>query len=321
MQCRLCGQAAPRLGLLKPYIDYSTWIHECPVCHARLAAHDDAVHQKLHASARSSYAWHKQLTTAAALHYRNKDKLGLRQLLDSAPKNRMVMDVLDRLPPGSRVMEVGCSRGYLTAYSLLCGHAVLGVDVSMSAIDEARQHFGDHFVLVDDPRIQASAPYDLIYHVGTIGCVDDPVEMIRTQLAWLRSGGVLVCNAPDVEAAVERGRLWTASTTPPDLVTLFNRDWFGQAFSDQADVEVDIAPEDSMVSLRRMLGQSKISQENMPTHRLFQDGGERAAQPYVPAKHSPLRHALKQVVGALQALRVVPRHTHEYGILVRMRKR
>jgi SAM-dependent methyltransferase len=321
IKCRLCGSMAGYLGTLRPYIDYSTPIFACDGCGARLVVHDSSVHERLHASAKSSYAWHKDLAAAAAGYFSRNDRLGLRSLLDTAPKNRLVMNELDRLPVGSKVLEVGCSRGYLTAYALLCGHQVLGVDVSPDAIAEATQLFGNHFVLLQDPRISAGVPYDLIYHVGTIGCVEDPVGLIRTELAQLRQGGLLVFNAPDVAAAVERHRLWSVATTPPDLVTLFDRGWFMSAFSELAVVDVELAHEDPLVSLRRTLGRDGVLSENMPRFRLFEDAPEQRVYAVEPASTSMARNAIKGVLRLLHSMRLIPRHAHEYGILVRMIKR
>ena len=132
--CRLCGAVADCLGTLRPYLDYSTPVYACKGCGARLAIHDPSVHERLHSNARSSYAWHKDLAAAAAAYFARGDREGLKRLLDTAPKNRLVMAELDKLPVGSRVMEVGCSRGYLTAYAVRCGHRVLGVDVSVAVM-------------------------------------------------------------------------------------------------------------------------------------------------------------------------------------------
>ena len=319
--CRLCGAVADYLGTLHPYLDYSTPVYACKGCGARLAIHDPSVHERLHSNARSSYAWHKDLAAAAAAYFARGDREGLKRLLDTAPKNRLVMAELDKLPVGSRVMEVGCSRGYLTAYAVRCGHRVLGVDVSVAALVDAKRLFGERFALVNDPMIAQGAPYDFIYHVGTIGCVDDPVGLIRSQLDLLRSGGLLVCNAPDVAAAVERGRLWSVGTTPPDLVTLFNRHWFSRAFSALAQIELSIAPEDPGVSLRRVLGRDGVAAENAPRFRLFEDAPETTTYSSASPPISPLRGAARSLVRVLHTLRVIPHYAHEYGILVRMTKR
>lgn len=320
MQCRLCGGEAAHLGILRPYLDYTTAVYACSRCNARMARHDPSIHSRLHAGARSSYAWQKDFAHSAADYFARGDLKGLGELLDTAPKNRLVMGALRELPARSNVLEVGCSRGYLTAYAVLCGHNVLGVDVSQDAIDGARALFGDHFVLIGDPRIAANAPYGLIYHVGTIGCVEDPVSMLRSQLELLRSGGTLVFNAPDVQAAMQRSRLWSVSTTPPDLVTLFDRNWFAQEFSPLAEVEVSVANEDPVVSMRRALGRERVAPENSPHFRLLEDASATGA-PVSPQKTSAARALARRLVGTLDAVRLVPRYAHEFGILVRLTKR
>ena len=98
------------------------------------------------------------------------------------------------------------------------GRPILGIDVSPEASTSARASFGDHFAVGLDA---AQPPYDVIYHVGLIGCVDDPIALTRRLLAMLKPGGLLLFNAPNRDALGLDGQLWLDSAPPPDLVTLF----------------------------------------------------------------------------------------------------
>ena len=114
----------------------------------------------------------------------------------SVAKYRFVIEHVETQPTEARLLEFGCSRGYLTSYLILSGRDILAADSSTEAIETAKAYFGPHFVLADSPRIVASGPYDLIYHVGTIGCVADPIAFTRCLLRLLKPRGRLVFNAP-----------------------------------------------------------------------------------------------------------------------------
>ena len=119
------------------------------------------------------------------------------------------------------ILEVGCSRGYLAAYSILAGRRIRGVDVSAEAVQAARASFGDYFAVAGTPEATTAAPFDFIYHVGLIGCVADPLAMTRGLLSMLKPGGQLIFNAPNKDALRFPNQLWIDSAPPPDLVTLF----------------------------------------------------------------------------------------------------
>ena len=53
--------------------------------------------------------------------------------------------------------------------------------------------------------MRRSPPYDVIYHVGLIGCVADPIAFTRRLLAMLKPGGTLLFNAPNRDAFAWKG--------------------------------------------------------------------------------------------------------------------
>ena len=150
------------------------------------------------------------------------DRSGLRSELSQASKYRFIIEQIDREPAEARILEVGCSRGHLTSIFILDRRRITGVDVSQKAVAAARAAFGDHFVLAGDPSIGARAPYDVIFHVGTIGCVADPVGMTRQWLDLLKPGGRLLFNAPNRDGCTLRGQLWfelRTATRPCDTIS------------------------------------------------------------------------------------------------------
>ena len=149
------------------------------------------------------------------------DLAGLRGELSKIAKYKFVLESVEHQPKSIRLLEVGCSRGYLTSYFILSGYQVLGTDVSLDAIAGAKGAFGDYFISADSAAIQDRAPYDVIYHVGTIGCVGDPLGLTRNLLKMLKPGGVLLFNAPNADSCWLRNHLWIDAAPPPDVVTLF----------------------------------------------------------------------------------------------------
>lgn len=262
-KCRVCGSGnIHQLGVVEYVSGFPSPVADCANCGCRFTPHDSSVHELLHQSGGISvYAQYRDLAADAARLFAARDRAGLRQYLgNSASKYGFVLDMAAQLPHGAACLEIGCSRGYLTSSLILDGKDVLGLDVSTEAISSAQELFGDYFALPDSERAVNGGPYDLIYHVGLIGCVDDPIGLTKMLLAKLKPGGRLVFNSPNRAACVLRGQLWFDTAQPPDLVTLFPQGFWKKHFGDEAIVsetaESRSAEESFRLRLSRWAGRS-----------------------------------------------------------------
>jgi SAM-dependent methyltransferase len=260
--CRVCGATSIRTVGAVEYIErLPCEIVDCNTCGCRWTRHDATVHATLHqTTAISYYADYRALFETCRRCFAAGDRDALDRALHATPKYQFVADRLRNVGDRARVLEWGCSRGYLTAASILGGRNVLGVDVSPEAVDAARAAFGDHFALADSPRVDAHAPYDAIYHVGLIGCVEDPIGLTRRLLTLLSPGGRLFFNAPNRNAVFQRGQLWFDSAPPPEAITLFPQGFWQRQFSGMATVTETIVPtlppESTVKTLTRWCGPS-----------------------------------------------------------------
>ncbi len=113
------------------------------------------------------------------------------------PRMRWLEDLLDRLPPGSRVLDLGCGSGVPTTRRIVDrGHSALGVDVSREQLARARKNVPEaEFVLssalefdLPPQSLDAVVAFYVIEHM--------PREAHETLLAsihrWLREGGWLL---------------------------------------------------------------------------------------------------------------------------------
>ena len=216
---------------------------DCDRCGCRWSRHDATLHATLHRTAAISYyADYRALLESCQRCFAAGDRAALDQVLNESPKYRFVADRLRQVADHARVLEWGCSRGYLTATSILAGRNVLGIDVSSDAVNAARAAFGDHFALTDSPRVEAQGRYNAIYHVGLIGCVEDPIGLTRRLLGLLAPGGRLFFNSPNRDALFQRDQLWFDSAPPPELITLFPEGFWQRQFGGSAMVTETVVP-------------------------------------------------------------------------------
>jgi len=77
------------------------------------------------------------------------------------------------LPPGARVLELGCGEGRDSVYFAACGCDVTGVDVSAAGLHKAQRLARAHGVKVhwvqgDAAHDLPAGPFDLVYSCGAI---------------------------------------------------------------------------------------------------------------------------------------------------------
>jgi len=232
------------------YTDFSIPIYECRTCGCRFCDRDESAYDFLH-SRGASYSSHKEIEERAKHYFSIGALSGLRAYLSQTSKFRFIINKVESSSQcEQRVLELGCSRGYLSSYFILSKNKFLGVDVSSTAVEAAIAGFGPYFSTDISEALSKPNYYDVIYHVGTIGCVEDPVNFILQQLAALKPGGKLLFNAPNREVCDALQRPWL-STSPPDLVTLFRKRFWEIYFSDVADVRVQVEKHGALDSYRK----------------------------------------------------------------------
>lgn len=117
------------------------------------------------------------------------------------------------IPPQSRVLELGCSSGYLSAYiedSLGC--RVTGLDFDPDAIAIAQTRVSEAHVAdldSDDPLrpAKASAPYDVLYVAGTLEHLKHPERVLQAAYELLEPGATVIISLPNVAHWSVRWRL------------------------------------------------------------------------------------------------------------------
>ena len=309
-KCRICGhEGIANLGTYKPYEDYETQRFRCSDCKSIFVAHDEAIYEKLHASV-SSYSDHENM----ARQINELDEFTVRKKLEKSQINISLLNAIKPYGKTIKIAEIGCSTGIITNYLRTLGYDVIGFDISESAIKKAKKLFGEGFYVYSNKEMIKHAPFDVIFHLGTIGCVSDPNIFNENLLGYLNNNGTLFFNAPNVTHLDYSKKEWL-STTPPDLVTLFHPDFFKKTLGNKGELKVTIIGHQLTELIASKLGKS-ISQPKM----LFQNDKPKSTTiTKSEIGNVSVTAALKTVIkNALSKIRLpIP---GEYGILVKLKK-
>ncbi len=169
------------------------------------------------------------------------------------------LELLDDLPPGSRVLDLGCGAGVPVARTLAERHAVVGIDLSTSMLRLARAQVRGASFLNADMGTIAFAPASFDALVSFYAIFHLPRELQPALFArahrWLRPGGRLL---------VSLGR----TDQPPYTEEFFGVEMYWSHFG--------------TVRYREMLGEAgfEIIEERVLTHG-YNDAG-------APAESHPL---------------------------------
>ncbi len=104
-----------------------------------------------------------------------------------------------RLPPGARVLDVGCGEGWFTAELTRAGHTAVGADVAAEPLRRARARTPE----LDLRQLPAAgewplrdSSFDAVWAGETLEHVTDTAGWLSEVRRVLRSGGELVLSTP-----------------------------------------------------------------------------------------------------------------------------
>lgn len=321
--CRVCrATETTSLGEVEFNEGLVSSITDCSACGCRFAPHDNSVYEILHSLPDSSYVRYRELAEQCCSMFKEQDIAGLSRLLCQVPKYRFAIEKLKPLPKGAKILEVGCATGFLTSLFLLSGHDITGVDISGDAVESAKRDFGGKFFKPDDPQIVAQSPYDAILHLGTIGCVEDPIGMIEELMRLLRPGGLMIFNAPNADACLLRDQVWFSTAYPPDLVTLFKPGFFKNHFQHLAQVDEVFEPCDAVLNTKLNISRF-FGKKWIPPLPVAIEGSRNVrfrSESRIERYTSLLMRMLAHVLDFSGAARFLPSLPSEYGFFVSMRK-
>ncbi len=121
------------------------------------------------------------------------------------PRMRWLQKILDRLEPGSRVLDLGCGSGDPADIAVAKQHQITGVDISGAQIERARKNVpGGRFIQGDIGSLRLPpASFDAVVSFYTLEHL--PRQEHRSILArihdWLRPAGYLLISMEAAETA------------------------------------------------------------------------------------------------------------------------
>jgi 2-polyprenyl-3-methyl-5-hydroxy-6-metoxy-1,4-benzoquinol methylase len=114
-----------------------------------------------------------------------------------------------------KILEIGSGLGYLTYSLIKANYNIVGMDVSNTAVKQAKEIFGDHYIcgdLFEYARLNEDS-FDVVILTEVIEHIDNPVEFIASIMKLLKSSGIAIITTPN-KSFFPEDIIW-ASDLPP----------------------------------------------------------------------------------------------------------
>jgi len=117
-----------------------------------------------------------------------------------------------------KILEIGSGLGYLTYSLAKKGFDVTGLDISQTAVNKAKERYGDYFLCGDlrDLHKETEMKYDVIIMTELIEHVTDVIELFEAADALLLKSGKIIITTPN-KSAYSIKALWDNDLPPVHL--------------------------------------------------------------------------------------------------------
>ncbi|MDR2410086.1 MAG: methyltransferase domain-containing protein, partial [Bacteroidales bacterium] len=169
MDCLLCGKNAKLIESSFPgYQEPEKFgIYYCPFCNTSFAfprVDTKQVYENIYKCADKLPGYDRYTRYMNAVKTHENPLQCLFQCEETYWGIKYALDQVQNFKDSLRIIEIGCGLGYLTYSLIRDGYCVTGLDISQSAIDEAINNFGHHYVCADisEYAIQHRGAYDIV---------------------------------------------------------------------------------------------------------------------------------------------------------------
>lgn len=195
--CPLCESMGP-FSLFEVINGFP--IFECCSCGLQFAwplesAHYDRIYQRRQRENLLKFS--KDRTYEDYLHVQNSEEEEIARW-ENVPRFRVLLPILKALPKG-RLLDVGCSTGFLLLIARKLGFEPFGMEASEEAVRIARKRFHLRVIRAEsfeELSPEFRGPYRIVTALEVLEHVSDPGRFIKDIFSLLEDKGILILSCP-----------------------------------------------------------------------------------------------------------------------------
>ncbi len=118
---------------------------------------------------------------------------------DPYSSHARIPELVRRLSPPGRVMDVGCDEGYAARHLVTYGFQVYGIDKNPATLEKAARYY-QKTILADLEKdlTTTDGPFEVIIFADILEHLTDPAAVFQHFTALLAPGGLVVVSVPNV---------------------------------------------------------------------------------------------------------------------------
>jgi len=112
-------------------------------------------------------------------------------------KEALALSVNDKKT--TKILEIGSGLGYLTYSLIKANYNIIGLDISLTAVEKAKENFGDYYVCADlfEYAKFNSETFDIVIMTEVIEHVDKPLDFVKAIMKLLKKSGQAIITTPN----------------------------------------------------------------------------------------------------------------------------
>lgn len=145
---------------------------------------------------------------------RTRDATRYRELVERVGLSDTHQRCIDWVPRGARVLELGCSSGFVGARLVMeKGCTVVGAEIDPRAAEEARSvglevHVGSLEDAAFLAKLDSLAPFDVVIAADVLEHLSDPPPVLERMKRWIAKNGYAIVAVPNVASWNIRSQLF-----------------------------------------------------------------------------------------------------------------
>ena len=224
--CGVCGETADLIyngypGYQEPH---TFMIYNCSACNSSFAVPEmdtSALYESIYRNASRVPGYNRYWKYSRWIR---KFEDPLKFFADSSEIYWGVKEALSaNADENSKILEIGSGLGYLTYSLVKAKYNATGLDLSQTAVDSAKETFGDHYVCVNlhEYAVTNEGTYDIIILTEVIEHIYKPVEFIVSIMKLLKPSGLVIITTPN-KSFFQKDIIWATELPPVHYW------WFGE---------------------------------------------------------------------------------------------
>jgi SAM-dependent methyltransferase len=203
-ECLLCGDSAElRHNKYPGYQEPDTFrIYHCPGCNTSFSLPEvdtSVLYENIYKNGNKVPGYNRYWRYARFIKKFSNPFEYLAETSEAYWGVNEVLSVHEKNKKQIKILEIGSGLGYLTYSLIKANYDAIGLDISQTAVDQAKETFGDYYICADLSEFAQhnEGSFDIVILTEVIEHIKKPLDFIKSTIKLLKPEGQAIITSPD----------------------------------------------------------------------------------------------------------------------------